>query len=125
MRKVIRKISAAIVATTITVAMCATCFAGTTFEGYFGQRENWYEGADGSLSGATASSFSADMDAIGWGGVWGAQAHRDITVKKGQKYTLSFKATTTTAEKWVFFKVTDSQDTVVYADWLHLQPGVT
>ena len=39
MRKVIRKISAAIVATTITVAMCATCFAGTTFEGYFGQRE--------------------------------------------------------------------------------------
>ena len=44
MRKVIRKISAAIVATTITVAMCATCFAGTTFEGYFGQRENWYEG---------------------------------------------------------------------------------
>ena len=97
MRKVIRKISAAIVATTITVAMCATCFAGTTFEGYFGQRENWYEGADGSLSGATASSFSADMDAIGWGGVWGAQAHRDITVKKGQKYTLSFKATTTTA----------------------------
>ena len=33
MRKVIRKISAAIVATTITVAMCATCFAGTTFEG--------------------------------------------------------------------------------------------
>ena len=117
MRKVIRKISAAIVATTITVAMCATCFAGTTFEGYFGQRENWYEGADGSLSGTTASSFSADMDAIGWGGVWGAQAHRDITVKKGQKYTLSFKATTTTAEKWVFFKVTDSQDTVVYADW--------
>ena len=39
MRKVIRKISAAIVATTITVAMCATCFAGTTFEGYFGQRK--------------------------------------------------------------------------------------
>ena len=32
MRKVIRKISAAIVATTITVAMCATCFAGTTFD---------------------------------------------------------------------------------------------
>ena len=71
MRKVIRKISAAIVATTITVAMCATCFAGTTFGGDFGQRENLYEGADGSLSGATASSFSADMDAIGWGGVWG------------------------------------------------------
>lgn len=77
MRKVIRKISAAIVATTIIVAMCATCFAGTTFEGYFGQRENWYEGADGSLSGATASSFSADMDAIGWAvfGSTGTQRH--------------------------------------------------
>ena len=91
MRKVIRKISAAIVATTITVAMCATCFLQVQhLKATLDREKNWYEGADGSLSGATASSFSADMDAIGWGSVWGAQAHRDITVKKGQKYTLRF-----------------------------------
>lgn len=125
MRKVIRKISTAIIAATMTAAMCVTCLAGTTFEGYFGQKSNWYEGADGELTTATSNAFTADMSAIGWGGVWGAQAHRDITVKKGQKYTLSFKISSSNVEKWVFFKVTDSQDTMVYADWVHLVPGVT
>ena len=124
MMKAFKKLSTAVLAITMTIAMCATCFAGS-WEGYFGKNSNWNEGASGTMSQSTAGGFTMNIDEIGWGGVWGCQSHKDVSIKKGQKYTLQFNMQSEVVEKWVFFKITDDNDTMVYADWVHLIPGVT
>ena len=40
---------------------------------YFGANADWYEGAEGKLTANTAAGFTASINSVGWGGVWGAQ----------------------------------------------------
>lgn len=125
MKKVIKRISSIVIALTITLSMCVTCFAGKTWESYFGQDGSWFEGSAGVMTKSTPAACDLKISAIGWGGIWGCQIHKDVTVKKGSRYALSFKMKATNVEKWVFFKVTDDDDNTAYADWIKLVPGVT
>ena len=70
--KLVKKFAAAVAAMALTVAMTTSCFAAS-WGSYFGQNEGWYEGAYGELKSSTDTSWTANMDAIGWGGCWGGQ----------------------------------------------------
>lgn len=132
MRRLTKKIVASVMALTLTVAMATTCF-GATWGSYFGVNEGWYEGAEGKLTKNTASGFEAALDSIGWGGAWGAQVYidgnkndnaRNVKVKKGQTYTLSFSIKATNVTKFVYIKIA-TKETLAYSTWLKLKPGKT
>lgn len=105
--------------------------ADTTWGSYFGANEGWYEGAEGNLVVRSASEWSANMDMIGWGGIWGAQVYQDVArgvgnvnVVRGGKYYLSFDMTSSGCNKWVYIKVTTGEN-VVHNDWIYLEKGKT
>lgn len=123
MRRLAKKFAASVLALTLVVAMGTQCFAAT-WSSYFGASEGWYEGATGSLTQNTATAFTANIDTIGWGGVWGAQVRQDKTlnIKKGQKYTLSFTMTSSKINHFVYIKVATGE-TVAYNAWVQLKAG--
>ena len=123
MRRLAKKVAAAVMALTLVIAMGTQCF-GATWTSYFGASEGWYEGAEGSLSQNTATAFTANIDTIGWGGVWGAQVRQDGTlkIKKGQKYTLSFTMTSSNIDHFVYIKVATGE-TLAYNTWVQLKAG--
>lgn len=132
MRRLAKKIAASIMALTLVVAMGTTCFAAT-WGSYFGASQGWYEGADGKLTANSASGFTAAIDAVGWGGVWGGQIYIDgskddnaksISVKKGQKYTLSFSISATNVTKFVYVKVATGE-TLAYSTWVKVDANKT
>lgn len=106
--------------------------ADTTWGSYFGDTdEDWYEAAGGELIVRSDSEWSAEMDYIGWGGIWGAQVYQDVArgvgnvnVVKGGKYFLSFDMTSSGCNKWVYIKVTTGEN-VAYNDWIYLERGKT
>ena len=90
-----------------------------------GGSEGWYEGAEGTLTSNTDKAWTAQMASIGYGGVWGAQVYKNgISVKKGQQYTLSFDAQSSTCDKWVYVKVS-TDETLAFSDWVQLKKGST
>ena len=122
MRRLAKKIAASIMALTLVVAMGTTCF-GATWGSYFGASEGWYEGAEGKLTSNKASGFTAAVDAVGWGGIWGGQIYidgskgdnaRSVSIKKGQTYTLSFSIKATNVTKFVYVKVATGETPVSY-----------
>lgn len=72
MRRLAKKIAASALALTLVVAMGTQCF-GAAWGSYFGNNEGWFEGATGTLSNSTEVGFTADLETLGWGGVWGGQ----------------------------------------------------
>lgn len=132
MRRLAKKFAASIMALTLVVAMGTTCFAAN-WGSYFGATEGWYEGADGKLTSNTAAGFTAAVDAVGWGGVWGGQVYidgaksdnaRNINVKKGQTYTLSFQIKATNVTKFVYVKVATGE-TLAYSMWVKVPANKT
>lgn len=132
MRRLTKKIVASVMALTLTVAMATTCF-GATWGSYFGASEGWYEGADGKLTKNAASGFTAAIDAVGWGGVWGGQIYIDgsksdnaksVKIKKGQTYTLSFSIKATNITKFVYVKVATGE-TLAYSTWVKVDANKT
>lgn len=123
MNRLAKKMAASVLALTLVLAMGVQCFAAN-WTSYFGANEGWYEGAEGAMSKNTATAFTANIDTIGWGGVWGAQARKDggISVKKGQKYTLSFTMTSSNIDHWVYIKVAKGE-TVAFNGWIQLKAG--
>ena len=108
----------------LTVAMTTSAFAAERWTSYFGQNAGWYEGAIGELTSQTEDGWIAKMDMIGWGGVWGAQVKdENLSLKKGVKYELSFTLTSKDVNKWVFVKVANDKDDLLYGDWIQLQVG--
>jgi hypothetical protein len=129
MRRLAKKIAASAMALTLVFAMATSCFAAN-WGSYFGASEEgsgyWYEGAAGKLTKNTASGFTAAIDAVGWGGIWGGQVYLDgsksdnakgIDVKKGQKYTLSFTISAKNITKYVYVKVAKGE-TLAYSTWI-------
>lgn len=113
MKRLAKKFAASVLALTLVIAMGTTCFAAT-WGSYFVATEGWYEGAEGKLTSNKASGFTAAIDSVGWMGVWGAQVYIDgaksgnaknINVKKGQTYTLSFTIKATNITKFAYVKV--------------------
>lgn len=134
MRGLTKKIAASVMALTLVFAMTTSCFAAT-WGSYFGASapEPWTEGAAGKLTVDKAAGFTAAMDSVGWGGVWGAQVYLDATkkdnaggvnVKKGQTYTLSFTAKATNITKYVYVKIATGE-TLAYGTWVKLEPNKT
>ena len=76
MRRLAKKVAATAMALTMTAAMATTCFAAN-WGSYFGANADWYEGAEGKLTANTAAGFTASINSVGWGGVWGAQVYID------------------------------------------------
>lgn len=123
MRRLAKKIAASAVALTVALAMSTSCFAAT-WGSYFGQNEGWYEGAAGALSNNTETAFTASIDQVGWGGIWGCQVFKDgsISVKKGQTYTVSFTAKATNVNKFIYVKISTGE-TLAHSFWVELQPN--
>ena len=125
MRKsILKRVSAVIATAALTVAMTTSAFAADRWASYFGQNMGWYEGAIGELTSQTDDSWTAKMDMIGWGGVWGAQVKdENLSLKKGVEYSLSFSLSTKDVDKWVFIKVANDKDDLLYGDWVQLKVG--
>ena len=85
--KMFKKATAVVAALALTVGMTTTAFA-STWTDYFGQSSGWYEGSMGRLSGKSDQGWTAKMDIIGWGGIWGCQVKRKVSIQKGRKYTI-------------------------------------
>lgn len=87
--KLVKKFAAAVAAMALTVAMTTSCFAAS-WGSYFGKNEGWYEGAYGELKSSTDTSWTANMDAIGWGGCWEVRySSRTLRLKKAMNISLS------------------------------------
>ena len=134
MRGLAKKIAASVMALTLVFAMATSCFAAT-WGSYFGAsaEPSWYEGADGRLTKNTAAGFTASIDAVGWGGVWGAQVYIDgkkndnaknISVKKGQTYKFSFTIKATNVDKFVYIKVATGEK-LAYSTWVKVKANKT
>lgn len=130
MRRLAKKFAASVLALTLVVAMGTQCFAAT-WGSYFGASAGWYEGAEGSLASQTAKGWTANVDVLGWGGIWGGQIFQDsakgtgsVSVKKGQSYTLSFTMKSSNCDKWIYIKVATGE-TIAYAKWIQLKRGKT
>ena len=130
MKRLAKKLAASVLAFTLVIAMGTTCFAAN-WGSYFGANEGWYEGAEGKLNSNKASGFTAAIDSVGWGGVWGAQVFMDATnstgkvsVKKGQTYTLSFQIKATNITKYVYVKVATGE-TLAYSTWIKIPANKT
>ena len=109
MRRLTKKIAASALALSLVFTMGTQCFAAN-WGSYFGGSEGWYEGAEGTLTSNTDKAWTAQMASIGYGGAWGAQVYKNgINVKKGQQYTLSFDAQSSTCDKWVYVKVSTDE----------------
>lgn len=120
-----KRIASAVLALTLALAVSTSCLAAT-WGSYFGATEGWYEGAEGALSKNTETAFTANLDTVGWGGIWGAQVFKDqsINIKKGTTYTLSFTAKATNVNKWIYIKVSTGE-VIAFNDWVELQPNQT
>lgn len=124
MRRLTKKIAASALALSLVFTMGTQCFAAN-WGSYFGGSQGWYEGAEGTLTSNTDKAWTAQMASIGYGGAWGAQVYKNgISVKKGQQYTLSFDAQSSTCDKWVYVKVS-TDETLAFSDWVQLKKGST
>ncbi len=130
MRRLAKKIAAAVMALTLAMAMTTSCFAAT-WGSYFGANVGWYEGAEGALTQESATGWTAKLTMLGYGGCWGGQVFQDnsqgygkVDVKKGQTYTLSFTMQSTLCNKWVLIKIATG-DNYAYGKWIQLRKGET
>lgn len=86
----------------------------TTWDSYFGASSGWTEGATGSLTENEKTEWIADMESIGYGGIWGAQVkNENLKYQKGQSYTVSCTLESTISDKWVLIKV-EGDDPTAY-----------
>lgn len=126
--KVLKRIAALAATVALTVGMSANCFAAGTWGHYIGFSEGnvWYEASEGSFSEDSATGWTAKMDTIGWGGVWGFQVFQDgddkVSVKKGEQYTLKCTLKSSKLDKWVVIKIATGDD-IAFAKWVKLPKG--
>lgn len=96
----------------------------TDWYSYFGANSGWYEGSRGQLTQASDNSWTALVDSIGWGGVYGAQVKKSVTAYANNTYELSFSLLSSDIDKWVFIKIDDYEYNMVYGKWIQLTAGV-
>lgn len=93
---------------------------------FFGFNNGWFEGAEGTLVSADDDSWIANLESVGWGGIWGGQIYRqsDVEIEKGKKYTLKCKLISTDCDKWVFITLKQDGDNYAYGKWIKLEKGI-
>lgn len=126
--KVLKRIAAVAATVALTVGMSANCFAAGTWGHYIGFSEGnvWYEASEGSFKEDSATGWTATLDTIGWGGVWGYQVFQDgdkkVSIKKGEQYNLKCTLKSTKLDKWVVIKVA-TKENIAFAKWVKLPKG--
>ena len=124
--KALKRFTAVVASLALTVGMCVSVFAGSTWGDYIGfdgkPGHTWYEAADGKFTQNSDTSWTCKMKTIGWGGVWGAQIFQDVNITKGRKYRIKFKMKSTDINKWVVIKIA-KKDKIAYVKWIHLKKG--
>ena len=125
MRGLAKKIAASVLALTLVLGMCTTAF-GASWTGVFLASDGiWYEGANGKLTNNTDTAWTADLETLGWNGIWGGQVKKAVTVTQGKKYTISFDITSSNIDKWVYVKIADANETLAFGDWIRVTKGKT
>ena len=128
--RMFKKIATVATALALTVGMSSSVFAAT-WGSYFGMNSGWYEGSQGKLTTNTADGWTAQIEQIGWGGVWGGQVFLDssqkgnaggINVKKGKKYTLKCTLKSTKCDKWFLIKIAKG-DNYAFGKWVFVKKG--
>jgi hypothetical protein len=129
--KALKRFSAVVAALALTVGMCANVMAKPTWGHYIGFDEGntWYEASEGSFKLNSDTSWTATMNTLGWGGVWGYQVYQDssqgngsVEVKKGQEYTLKCTLKSSKLDKWVVIKIA-TKENIAFAKWVQLKKG--
>lgn len=125
--KTLKKISAAVLALTLTVGMCVSTFAATAgwtdYLGFDGKKgHTWFEAADGVVKNVTETGWTAELKQIGWGGIWGAQMSRKINLEKGKKYHITCNLKSSGCDKWVFIKIATGES-FAFGKWIWLTKG--
>ncbi len=118
-----KKVISSVLALTLVIGLTVSTSAAA-WEGYMGQNEGWYEGAKGTLEGVSATGFTANMEMIGWGGVWGGQAKQKVSIAKGKAYAISFDVKSTDVNKFIYVKIAKGEK-LAKAFWVKLAKGKT
>ncbi len=119
-----KRVTAVVAALALTVGMSTATFADS-WTSYFGQSEGWYEGALGKLTAKSDTGWSAKMDIIGWGGIWGCQVKRKVSIKKGKKYEIKYTLKSSKLDKWAYLKIAsnDKASGLSLGKWVRLKKG--
>lgn len=127
MRKsLLKKVTAAVCAVALTVATTTTCFAADKWTSWLGMNSGWYEGALGEVKAQSDTGWTLSLETIGWMGVWGAQVKdENISLSAGKEYTLTFDMSATDINKWIFVKVANDADDLLFGEWIQLKAGQT
>lgn len=128
MRKsLFKKVAATVCAAALTVAMTATCFAASPWTQWIAWEDaGWYEGAKGKVESQSEDGWVLQLDELGWMGVWGAQMKdENISLKPGTEYELKFDMVSSDVDKWVFVKIANDDDDLLWGKWLQLKAGKT
>jgi hypothetical protein len=126
--KVLKRIAALAATVALTVGMSANCFAAGTWGHYIGFSEGnvWYEASEGSFKENSSTGWTATMETIGWGGVWGYQVFQDgsdkVSIKKGEQYTVKCTLKSSKIDKWIVIKIATGDD-IAFAKWVKLPKG--
>ena len=122
--KMFKRVTAVVAALALTVGMSTATFADS-WTSYFGQSEGWYEGALGKLTAKSDTGWSAKMDIIGWGGIWGCQVKRKVSIKKGKKYEIKYTLKSSKLDKWAYLKIAsnDKASGLSLGKWVRLKKG--
>ena len=116
-----KKITAAVLALVLVLAVGVTCMAGT-WETYFGADEGWPEGASGKLAVNQPNAYTASLAAIGWGGIWGCQVHKPVKITKGSTNIVSFTVSSSKVNKYIYVKISKGE-ALATSFWVFLPKG--
>ncbi len=127
MRKFAKKITAAALSLGLVFAVSTTCLA-EAWQNYYGADQGWNEGASGTLENAnTFAGFTAKLEKVGYGGIWGAQVFltedtKLVNIKKGETYTINFTAKSSNVNKYIYVKIA-TDEVISYATWVKIPAG--
>ena len=121
----LKKIAFAIITLGIITGSFLTVSAAS-WKSYLGLNSGWYEGVEGKVTKNTASAWTVNILSIGWGGCYGGQISKKISVKKGKQYKLHFKISSSKMNKWVYVKIgNETGSKMVFGKWVDCKKGKT
>ena len=129
--KALKRIVVLVATLALTVGMCVSASAAESWGHYIGFDEGntWYEASEGSFKLNSDTSWTATMNSLGWGGIWGYQVYKDaksgqVKIEKGKEYQIKATLKSSDIDKWIHIKIATG-DTSAYGKWIQLKKGQT